>query len=281
MHTYKKLHFATPGKPRSAPAGKTDTAIEYIESLGIDAMELEFVRNIYIKENQTDAVKEAAEKHNVLLTIHGPYTLNLNSDKEHIRTSTVERIIQCARIGHLVGAQSVTFHPAYYLKQDPKIVYKVVRDGLEQMVKAVEDEKLDIMIAPETTGKPTQFGTLEELVLLAKEIASPHLQLCIDFAHLHARTNGKFNTAGEFRSVFDHVATQLGEEVLQRLHMHYSGLTYSEKGERKHLPFSESDANYMALLEVLKEYNVKGILVVESPLQEDDVLFLKNLYEQL
>ncbi|MEI6222711.1 MAG: TIM barrel protein [bacterium] len=277
--TYDKLNFATPGLPLSTPTKGTEAGIRYTAELGLDAMELEFVHSIYLSEEKARGIGEIAKESNILLTIHGPYTLNLNGVDPLLRQSTIDRIVKCARVGHAAGVKSVTFHPAFYGKDDHKEVYNTVRNGLQAMLDQCREEKLSPAISPETTGKPSQFGSLEELVQLAKELEG--LRFCLDFAHLHARSNGKYNTLDEFRQIFDYIGQELGNEFLKSMHMHYSGLTYSEKGERKHLPFLESDANYQDLLKTLKEYDVRGILVVESPLVEEEAKWLKQQFDEL
>jgi len=281
MKSFSKLLFSTPGIPLSTPGKDTIAGIKQVKALGLDAMELEFVHSIYLTKESAVHVGHCAKEEDIILTIHAPYTLNLNAENPGIRYATINRVVQCAEVGHALGALSVVFHPGFYLKQDPSEVYQTIRKGFEKMLTKLDEQSLNIQIAPETTGKPTQFGSLEELVGLAKEINHPKLGFCIDFAHLHARSNGKYNTKEEFCTIFDYIGQELGGEKLKRMHMHYSGLTYSEKGEKKHLPFKESDAAYETLLEVMKIYDVRGILVIESPIMETDCLMLKNLFYPL
>ncbi|ACQ51740.1 AP endonuclease [Clostridium botulinum] len=59
------------------------------------------------------------------------------------------------------------------------------------------------------------------------------------------------------------------------------GINYNEKGEKNHLPLLESDFNYSECLKAIKDYNVKGCIIVEGPLVEKDALLVKNTYEKL
>lgn len=99
---------------------------------------------------------------------------------------------------------------------------------------------------------------------------------CIDFSHLHARSAGDFNTYDEFSYILDEIGTKLGGYALENFHGHLAGIEYTAKGERQHLNLEESDMNYVDLLKVLKEFNVKGALVCESPNIEEDALLLKQ-----
>jgi len=104
---------------------------------------------------------------------------------------------------------------------------------------------------------------------------------CIDFSHLHARSNGKYNTYEEFRGILERSEKVLGKSFLKNMHCHVSGIAYSEKGEQKHLILKESDFNYKELLRALKEFNCAGVVVCESPNIETDALLLKKTYEGL
>ena len=104
---------------------------------------------------------------------------------------------------------------------------------------------------------------------------------CIDFAHLHARSNGKFNTENEFNEILIKYEKELGKIALENMHIHLSGINYGEKGEKNHLILENSDMNYKDLLKVLKEFKCKGVIVCESPNVEQDALLLKKIYSNI
>jgi len=73
----------------------------------------------------------------------------------------------------------------------------------------------------------------------------------------------------------------LGKKALKRMHIHYSGIEYSAKGERKHLPLQKSDAKWQDFLKVLKKRKIEGVVVCESPLLEKDTLLLQQYFQNL
>ncbi|WP_368253662.1 TIM barrel protein, partial [Clostridium paraputrificum] len=131
----------------------------------------------------------------------------------------------------------------------------------------------------ETTGKGTQFGDIDELIHICKEIDT--CKLCIDFAHVHARGNGALKEYDDFARILEKVGEGLGREALDDLHIHLAGISYSEKGEKHHLPFLESDFNYQACMKAFVDYEVKGCVICESPILERDAKLLKDTYESL
>ncbi len=130
----------------------------------------------------------------------------------------------------------------------------------------------------ETMGKGTQFGTLEELLKLSKEFG---IYPTVDPAHMHARTNGAWNTAKEWETMFDMYEKALGKKSLKTVHMHFSGIAYGPKGEKHHVPLQESDARWVDFLKVVKKRKIEGVIVCESPLLEVDTLLLQETYNSL
>ncbi|MEK6948632.1 MAG: TIM barrel protein, partial [Nanoarchaeota archaeon] len=137
----------------------------------------------------------------------------------------------------------------------------------------------NIWIRPETTGKETQFGNLDEILDLSAEFNN--VMPCIDFAHFHARTNGKYNSYKEFSEILEKVEKKLGKKGLENMHIHITGIAYSEKGEKNHLNLEGSDLKYKELIKALKDFKVKGVMISESPNIEEDALLCKKVYEKI
>ncbi|MDO8472749.1 MAG: TIM barrel protein [Dehalococcoidia bacterium] len=277
--TRQGLLFGTGGTPNSTPPPRsTISGIGRIADLGLGCMELEFVQGVKMSEATAAQVKAKAASTGIRLTAHGPYAINLNSvDPEKVKASK-ERILKTARVGQQCGAESVVFHAGFYGKDPPAQVYDVVRRAISEITGQLRMEGIGLTIRTELTGKVTDFGTLDEVLQLASEI--PGLAPCIDFAHLHART-GAFNAYNEFASVLGMIEKRLTRSGLDNLHAHVSGIQYATHGEVKHLPLKESDFKYEELLRAFHDYSVKGFIICESPILEDDALLLKRTFEEL
>ncbi len=274
----KNLLFGTGGIPRSTKGKTSVSGIERIRELSLDCMELEFVQGVRMGEKGAENVLKASLKENVALSVHAPYYINLNSyDREKLEAS-LERLYQAARIGSLCGAQSIVFHAAFYQKSSKEHTYRKVSETLEELTGQLRDEEIPAILRPETMGKRTQFGTLEEVLALSAEIEG--VMPCLDFCHMHAR-EGKENSYSEFTEIISKVEEDLGKEGLSNMHMHVSGVEYSSSGERKHLNLNESDFNYPDLMRVLKEFKARGRVILESPILEQDALLLRKVYTEL
>ncbi len=275
----KELLFGTAGIPLSANPRTTGDGIKHVSSLGLGAMELEFVRSINISKEKAPLIKKAAEESNVILTCHAPYFINLNSLEKAKITASIGRILNSARIANLCGGYSVCFHAGFYMGQEPKKVYGTIKSNLKEISSALKKEGNNIWVRPETTGKETQFGNVDEILQLSQEL--DNVMPCVDFAHFHARTNGKYNTYDEFASILEAIEKKLGKKGLENMHIHVTGIAYGPKGEKHHLNLEESDLNYKELLKSLKDFKAKGVVISESPNIEEDALLMKKVYGKL
>jgi len=168
-------------------------------------------------------------------------------------------------------------HAAFYQKSSKQDTYKRVSKALKELTGQFRDEGIPAVLRPETMGKRTQFGTLEEVLALSTEIEG--VMPCLDFSHMHAR-EGKENSYSEFMAILSKVEETLGKEGLSNMHMHISGIKYDKNGEKKHLTLKESDFNYPELLRAIKEFKIGGLVICESPILEEDALLLRRIYSE-
>ncbi|MBR9691124.1 TIM barrel protein [Candidatus Woesearchaeota archaeon] len=276
MRKFSKLNIGSAGIPLSTPNKNTLNGIKHVKTLGLDSMELEFVRNINVSKELAPQVKKESEKNDIILSCHGQYYINLNSKEKEKKEASVKRILSAARRAYESGAFSMTFHGAYYMKENPEKVHKVVKDALISITKTLKDEGVEIWVRPETTGKVSQYGSLIELLKLSQEIGM--VMPTIDFAHLHARENGKLNNYDEFCKILQTIEKFLGREGLDNMHIHFAGINYSKKGELNHLNLKDSDLNYKDMAAAWQEYKIKGVAICESPNIEKDALLVKKEY---
>jgi len=274
-----KLHIGTAGIPISTPKKSTPEGVRRVAELGLDAMEIEFVRGVRMSEQLALKTREVALELGVLLTVHAPYYINLLSPDESKVKASVKRILDSARIGYLAGAWSVVFHPGYYGKLSSNEAVRRVREHVKNIVKTLIDQGVSIWVRPEIMGGLAEVGSLDEVLDIVDgiDMALP----CIDFAHLYARTLGEYNSYDKFREVLVKVERRLGRYALDNAHIHVSGMEYGPKGERRHLNFNESQFNWRDVAKVLKEFNVKGVVISESPNLEGDALAFKEVYESI
>lgn len=273
----RELLFGTAGIPLCVE-GDTVEGIKKVKALGLEAMELEFVRNINISKEKAPKVRETALKNSVVLTCHAPYYINLNSMENEKIEASKKRILASALKAWECGAWSLCFHAGYYSGISKSLVYKKIKDSISEIVEELKNNRVKIWVRPEISGKRSQFGSLEELISLSLELDL--VMPCVDFAHLHAR-NGKNNTYEEFKKILEIIENSLGKFAIENMHIHISGIEYGNKGEKRHLNLEESDLKYSELLKALKDFKAKGVIISESPNIEQDAILMKKIYNEV
>lgn len=271
------FRFGTVGAPFSTPKkpGGSVGAIQQISTLGLDALELGWVQSVRVSEDTCLTIREQANELDVSLSVHAPYFINLNADDEEWHKSR-KRLMDAAHYGNLAGATDIIFHPGSYFGKSPEEVMPRVIDRLNQCVAELQMAGNQVTLRPETMGKSAMLGSLEDVLEMSRHIPDA-VEPCLDFAHLHARNgDGSMNTAAEWIRLLETYAKILGEQSLQSLHIHLSGIEYSAKGERNHLPILESDFKVGELYKALKTLKCSGRIVCESPILEEDAIYLRD-----
>ena len=276
------ITFGTVGSPQTTPKSGTPNAIAHTRQLGLDHLEIAWVRSVTATEKTLAEIKSTAEQHKITLSIHAPYFINLNSQTDELMAKSDARLLKAARAGYQAGAADIVFHPGSYHKQPPEQVYDRIKEKLIEITGILREEGTDVTLRPETMGKSAVFGTLDELLQLSKEVEG--VLPCIDWAHLHARTgNGSFNSYDEFADALQKVSDVLGEKGLKHLHCHLSGIDYTAKGEKKHLPLNQADIHYRELLQAIVNYDAAGTIAIEAPqpFHVADCLTIQATYRQI
>lgn len=271
-----KLNFLTAGMPLQTDKRGYPSAFEILKDMELDGLEVEFVHGVRMSDDTRKYLKQISQEQGFILTSHGPFYINLNSKEEEKVEASVQRIIETAQAANDFGGYSITYHAAFYMGGEKETVYRQVKKQTAKIIEALQKEKIDVWIRPETTGKATQWGDYEEIIRLSKEFEQ--VLPCVDFSHVHARTAGEYNTYDEFCLILDRISKELGQKAIDNFHAHLAGIDYTSKGEKRHLILQDSDMNYKDLLKALKSFGVKGALVCESPNIETDTKILRDYY---
>jgi deoxyribonuclease-4 len=272
------FRFGTVGAPTKTPKkpGGSVGAVLFSSEIGLHALELGWVRSVRVSEETCAAIKAAAGDADVQVSVHAPYFINLNADGEEWPKSR-QRLMDAAHFGNLAGATDIIFHPGSYFGNDPADVLKVAIPRLRACVEELRAADNPVSLRPETMGKSAMLGSLDDTLKMAEAI--PGVEPCLDFAHLHARPgDGSMNTFEEWSQALQAYQASLGKDALKRLHIHMSGIEYSDKGERNHLPIAEADIDLEALLRALHEFDCGGRILCESPIMEEDALNMKQAW---
>jgi len=280
-------------RPRFGPAGvppsfrRLKAALEDVPKLlqkeGLDAFEYQAVRwggKPQIKREVAEKLGSEAEKHDVWLSLHGSYFINFCGEKNVIEASK-QRLIACATAAEWMNAHIVVFHPGFYGKKEPKEVFRSCLEALKDVVESMKTLGIKkVKIGPETMGKQSQFGSLEEILKLCEEVEQT--QPVIDWAHLHARDKGRFRTIEDFRKVVEEIENRLGTEAVKDLHCHFTKVEFTEKGEKRHHTLDEAEygPDFTLLAKVIVEFKLRPVIISESPVLDVDAVKMRDILQR-
>jgi deoxyribonuclease-4 len=269
------IRIGQAGIPLSCKGRTNKDGLVYTkELLNLDAIEIQFVRGLYVmSDEEAQFIRDYAEENDVEVHVHAPYYLNLAGDDEEIEMS-LEKIKNSAVIAAKMGAKSVVIHPGFYGEESEKKTIKKIIKNLKKVSGMLKKEKIKIHIGLETMGKQKVFGTLDEIIEVCKNVkeAIP----VIDLAHIHARGNGCLKERADFEKIFE----KLKPLRLKQYLIHVTGVLYEDGNEFYHLPIKKGDMPLAPLIEIIldKKYNVT--LISESPLLEHDAVYIKLQVEK-
>jgi deoxyribonuclease-4 len=247
---------------------------------GLDAFEYEAIywgTKPQIKKEDAERLGLMANENDVWLSMHGSYFINLLGEKSIVEASK-KRLIACAIAAEWMKAHVVVFHPGFYGKKSRAEAFK---NCVEVMKEVVADAKglgiRNVKFGAESMGKPSQFGSLEDILGVCEAVEQN--QLVIDWSHLHARDRGRFRTVEDFRKVVDEVEKRLGKETVKNMHCHFTKIEFSDKGERRHhtLDAVGYGPDFEMLAMVIAEFGLKPVIISESPLLDIDALKMRDM----
>jgi len=247
--------------------GDSLKGIQFIHDKGLGAVEIEFTYGVRMSNELAKECGDLAKKLGMRISIHAPYYVNLASHEKAKIEASKKRILESCERGHFLGAKYIVFHAGFYMKHSKEECYSIIKKEILEIQREIKKRGWKVILAPETTGKKSQFGDLDELLRLKKET---DCHLCIDFAHLKAR-----DQKIDYQKVFD----KLKNAGINYIHAHFSGIEYSDKGERRHILTKDSDIK--ELLEWIKKSKIDATIINESPDPLGDSLKSKKILERL
>jgi deoxyribonuclease-4 len=271
--------FGPAGIPLQCKGDSTVDGVACCKELGLDAMEMEFVQGVRMREDMAGAVRKASEAHGISLSSHAPYFINLcTSDPVKLENSK-RHILSSAKITSLTGGNITVFHPGFYQKLSKEEAYKAAKKNLSGIIDTLKSQGIKIRLGAETVGKKSAFGGLEENIRLSQELEM--VVPAIDFAHLHARGDFRIRGEADYKAIFDRLEHELGDYV-KRFHCHFSEINYSDKGELNHFPLcTNNEPPFKPFMKVLAENGYSGTVICETPKLEADSLLMKREFAKI
>jgi len=260
---------------RTGPAGYPEgsrspaEAVRKVRALGLDALEIQFVRNVLYNPGKAEEARLEAKAGGVMLSVHAPYYVNLNSPSAETRGKSEDWILRAMRGAEAFGAWVVVVHAATY-GQDARGSTENVVESLRRVKEAADGESLNAVIGLETMGKRAAWGTVPEILEVMDEV--PGVLPVVDFAHLQAR--GPPLDPEGLRALLSSLSG------VPRLHCHLSGIEFTAAGERKHLRLGEG-LDHLMVLDALRDAGTEATVICESTSPVEDSQIIQRHLSQM
>jgi len=227
-------------------------------------VEVAFTYGVRMKPEAAEAVGVLARQKGITLSIHAPYYINLAAEDPAKLAASKDRIQASCRMAAIMGARNVVFHAGFYQGRSAEKTFTRIAAAIAQLQAFVGKNRWAVALCPETTGKPSQFGSLDECLLLARETGC---EFTVDFSHLLARAGGRL----DYGKILDRLPP--------KFHAHFSGIEYGPTGEKRHV--RTRPTFFAPLAHELVRRKIELTLINESPAAYRDAAMMKRMIERL
>lgn len=279
------VKFGTAGNPEIFydEGGKSSLEMpSWLEKIGLDAYEYQCGRGVKISDEAARKLAKQAENHNIVLSVHAPYFINISSTEPEKIDNGINYILQTANAAHNMGAKRIVVHMGAAKDITRRYAMEISTQTVKRALSELDNAGLgDVAICLETMGKINQMGTIEEVMELC--CMDERLLPTVDFGHINSRMQGALKTEDDFDHIIKYMEKKIGMERVDKFHAHFSKIEYTKAGEKKHLTFEDTEygPEFLPLAKVLARRKISPVIICESAgTQSIDALEMKKIYEE-
>jgi len=254
-----KLRFG----PARVPSRRSPSeAIKLLQQRGFTACEIDFAAGFWMAYPWAVRFGELARKAKIVLSVHAPiagFMGHLERDKKY--RMAVGMLDHSAGIAKAAGAELVVFHPGFLLGRKRPGTIKAVCEQLSDLRERLEAKDRAVPFGVEIMGRVRDFGTLDDVIAISSRCG--WVRPVLDFAHMHATSDGAFTEVEPFAE-----ALEAADSVLEPgapFHIHFSDIQYANRNETKHLPYGEGTLRAEPLRDALAHFERPATVISESP----------------
>ena len=252
--------------PARVPSRKSPVeAIRILKERKYTACEIDFESGFWMDYPWAEEFGKLARRSRIALSVHAPipgFMGHVERDKK--QRMAVGMLDHSAGIAKAAGAEVVVFHPGFLLGRERQAAIASVVDQLAELRERLEGKGRDVDFGVEIMGRVRELGSAEDVFAISAALS--WVRPVIDFAHLHAVTDGAFTTVKAFHDVLKEA-----NKLLPRgapFHIHFSDIAYANRNETKHLPYGEGTLRAEPLASALARFARPATVISESPNEE-------------
>jgi deoxyribonuclease-4 len=255
-----KLHFGPARVPsRESPQAAVDALLER----GLTACEIDFEGRFWMDYEFAAEFGELCRASDIVLSVHAPIAGFMgHAERGKKLNMAVGMLDHSAGIAIAAGAAPVVFHPGFLLGRTRENAIDAVVEQLGELRERLEGKGRSVPFGIEVMGRVRELGSLDDVVEIASRV--PWVRPVIDFAHMHATSDGAFTTVEPFVEALSKVDRVLAEETVP-FHIHFSDIQFANRNETKHLPYGTGTLRADHMRDALAQFARPTTVISESP----------------
>jgi deoxyribonuclease-4 len=249
--------------PARVPSRESpEAAVELLLERGYRACEIDFEGGFWMDYPWAERFGELAREAGIALSVHAPlagFMGHVERDKKH--RMAIGMLDHSAGVAVACGAELVVLHPGFLLGRSREDAIGAVVEQLAELRERLERKGRAVPFGMEVMGRVNELGTAEDVFAIAAQLS--WVRPVLDFAHLHAVTDGGFTDVVAFAGVLT-----IADSILERgapFHVHFSDIQFANRNETKHLPYGEGTLRAEPLAEALRKFKRQATVISESP----------------
>jgi deoxyribonuclease IV len=256
------IHF---GPARVPSRDSPEAAVELLLERGFSACEIDFEGKFWMDYPWAERFGELAREHGIVLSVHAPIAGFMgHAERGRKLNMAVGMLDHSAGIAKAAGAELVVFHPGFLLERTREQALDSICEQLGELRERLEGKDRAVPFGVEVMGRVREIGSLDDVLEISRRCG--WVRPVLDFAHLHATSDGAYTDPALFAE-----ALERADAVLERgapFHIHFSDIAFANRNETKHLPYGEGTLRAEPLAEALRAQKRPATVISESPDQE-------------
>ncbi len=249
-------------------------AIALLQERGFTACEIDFEGKFWMGYDWAEEFGRLAKEARIVLSVHAPIAGFMgHAERGKKLNMAVGMLDHSAGVAKAASAELVVFHPGFLLGRTRELALDSICEQLAELRERLEQKGRAVPFGVEVMGRVREIGSLDDVIEIARR--TRWVRPVLDFAHLHATSDGAYTEAEPFRE-----ALEAADEVLEPgapFHIHFSDIAYANRNETKHLRYGEGTLRAEPLRKALREFRRAATVISESPDLESDQAILSAL----
>jgi deoxyribonuclease IV len=239
-----------------------EEAIEILLERGYSACEIDFEGKFWMDYEWAERFGELAREHGIVLSVHAPIAGFMgHAERGKKLNMAVGMLDHSAGIAKTAGAELVVFHPGFLLGRTKEDAIDSVVEQLGELRERLEKKDRAVPFGIEVMGRVRELGSVDDVIEIASRVG--WVRPVLDFAHMHATSDGAFLAADAFASALELADAVLGPD--EPFHIHFSDIQYANRNETKHLPYGDGTLRAEPLRDALDRFERPATVISEAP----------------